>query len=83
MSAQENIQTQHPSANPARSGFFTAHPASVNETYFEHMRFALRFSASLFGAAFAALIHAFLPAFFEKTASNIIKRLHTRLTNRD
>ena len=63
-------------------GHFTDPPASVGETYFEHMGFALRFSLRLFGASLAALVHAFLPFAFEKTASNVIARLHARLTNR-
>lgn len=62
--------------------FFTAHPASVNETYWQHMRFALGFALSLFAAAGAALIHALLPGFFEKTASRIVTRLYGRIHNR-
>lgn len=63
-------------------GLFTAHPASVGESYWQHMGFALRFAGLLFAAAFCALTHAILPFLFEKTASNIIKRLHHRLTHR-
>ena len=58
------------------------HPNSVGETYFQHMRFALRFSGTLFVAAFCALVHAVLPFCFEKTASNIIRRLYARIENR-
>ena len=58
------------------------HPNSVGETYFQHMRFALRFSGTLFAAAFCALVHAVLPFCFEKTASNIIRRLYARIENR-
>lgn len=61
---------------------FSAHPATVGETYFEHMRFAAGFAGSLFAAAFAATIHAVLPFLFEKTAGNIITRLHHRMHNR-
>lgn len=62
--------------------FFTAHPASVNETYFQHMRFALSFAGLLFLAGMAALVHAILPALFENTASRIIRRLHRRIEHR-
>jgi hypothetical protein len=31
---------------------FTAHPQSVDETYFEHLLFAAKFSAKLFMAGF-------------------------------
>ena len=58
------------------------HPNSVGETYFQHMRFALRFSGMLFAAGFCALVHAVLPFCFEKTASNIIRRLYARIENR-
>ncbi|MCB1449275.1 MAG: DUF6356 family protein [Nitratireductor sp.] len=61
---------------------FIEHPRSVDENYFEHFGFALRFSALLFAAAGAALVHALIPCLFEKTASKIIKRLHTRIANR-
>lgn len=61
---------------------FLSHPASVDETFFEHMRFALRFSGLLFAAAGAALVHAFIPCLFEKTASGIIEKLHHRMHNR-
>lgn len=62
--------------------FFTAHPASVNETYFQHMRFALGFAGTLLLAAGAALVHAIFPALCEKTASRIVGRLHARLSQR-
>jgi len=61
---------------------FNDHPASVGENYFEHMAFASRFSFALFGAAFAALIHAALPFLFEKTASRIVANLYQRTHNR-
>jgi hypothetical protein len=62
---------------------FTQHPASVNETYLGHSAFALGFAGWLALAALAALIHAILPFAFEKTASQIIARLHARCTHRD
>jgi len=61
---------------------FTDHPSSVDETYFEHMLFASRFSAKLLGAALAALVHAILPFLFEKTASTIVRQLYERTHNR-
>jgi len=38
--------------------FFTAHPQTVGETYWQHMAVALSFAGALFGAAVAALVHA-------------------------
>lgn len=61
---------------------FTDHPASVNETYLGHMRFALGFAFWLGVAALAALVHALIPALCETTASTIVKRMHGRITAR-
>lgn len=61
--------------------FFTEHPASVGETYAQHLAVALSFAGALFGAAFAALVHAFFPAWFEKTASQKITCLHDRIVS--
>lgn len=68
-----------------KPGFFRAfidHPASVDETYLEHMGFALRFARRLLGAGCAALIHAFIPPLFETTASRQIKALHDEIEAR-
>ena len=61
---------------------FTDHPGSVDETYFEHMRFAGWFAFWLFAAGLAATVHAILPFLFEKTASGIIAKLYHRTKNR-
>jgi len=61
---------------------FTDHPQSVDESYFEHMRFASGFSARLLAAGAAALVHAVLPFLFEKTASRMIGEMHNRMHNR-
>ena len=61
---------------------FLDHPAKVDETYFQHMRFALGFAFWLGAAALAALVHAFLPALCETTASRILKRLNMRIESR-
>lgn len=61
---------------------FLDHPASVEENYFEHMIFAGRFALTLMGAAAAALIHAIIPCLFEKTASNLIRKMYARIDNR-
>ena len=61
---------------------FLAHPRAVEESYGEHMLFALKFSGTLFVAAFAALIHALIPAACERTASRIVARLYAKTHNR-
>ncbi len=53
----------------------TAHPHAVGESYFEHMGAALRYAGTFAFCAFAALVHAFLPFLFEKTASTIVKKM--------
>ena len=70
---------------PAKQSFLEAmrsHPASVDETYFGHMRFALRFSGLLFAAGGAALVHAVLPAVFELTAGNMIRKMYAMIETR-
>lgn len=64
-------------------GAFTSHPASVGESYLEHFAFAMRFSFRLSVASTAALIHAFIPALCETTASRQIRIMHENLSNRD
>ena len=61
---------------------FLDHPASVDESYLEHARFAAGFSGWLLLAGLAAAVHAVLPFACETTASRIIRRLHTRIENR-
>ena len=61
---------------------FTAHPHSVDESYFEHLKFAGKFSGKLILAGLAALAHAVLPFTFEKTASRMINEMHHRMHNR-
>lgn len=55
--------------------FFTSHPASVGESYLEHLGAALWFSGRLFVASLACLLHAFLPFLFDKTGSRIVSQL--------
>ena len=61
---------------------FLDHPANVDETFFEHMAFAGKFSGKRFLAAGAALVHAVIPCLFEKTASKIIADLYAKTHNR-
>lgn len=61
---------------------FIDHPRKVDETYFEHARFAGWFAGQLFVAAGAALIHAVVPGACERTASTIVARLYERTHNR-
>ena len=58
---------------------FTDHPASVNESYVEHMEMSGSFAFWLFIAGFCATVHAIFPFLFEKTGSRIITKLHDRM----
>lgn len=64
------------------SKLFLEHPAKVDETYFEHMGVALSFAFWLLLAGMAAVVHSIVPALCEKTASNIIIKLHSRMVTR-
>jgi hypothetical protein len=62
---------------------FCDHPASVDETYGEHMAAAGGFALRLFVAGVVCSVHAVLPFLFEKTASAMVQGLHDRMvTNR-
>ncbi len=61
---------------------FLDHPSAVNENYREHAVFAFGVSMKLFVAAFAALVHAVIPALCDKTASRIVAALYERTHNR-
>lgn len=60
-------------------GFFTDHPASIGETYFEHFGVAAHFSGRLAQAAMACACHAVFPATFTKTGSAIIAELYDQM----
>lgn len=74
--------SQATSRNNPLAAIFLDHPATVNETYFQHMRFAFGFAFWLGTAALAALVHAVIPALCETTASRILKRLTARIESR-
>lgn len=80
-----NNSNTNQQAEARPSGFlrsFIDHPASVNETYLQHLWFALRFASRLFAAAAAALVHALVPALFETTASRLITSMHADIESR-
>ncbi|KAA5803422.1 hypothetical protein F1654_06335 [Alkalicaulis satelles] len=63
---------------------FTEHPASVGESYGEHLAQASSFGFAMIGAGLACLIHGLLPFLFVKTGSRCIEGLHQRMvTHRD
>lgn len=61
---------------------FLAHPRSVDESYAEHARVALRVGGTMIAAGVACVVHAFVPVLFTRTGSTTIRRLHARLGTR-
>jgi hypothetical protein len=57
---------------------FTAHPASVGETYLEHLAFALAFGVRMTLGGVAAMVHAVFPFAFITTASRALDELNAR-----
>lgn len=62
---------------------FTDHPASVGESYGEHLAMATGFGLRMILGGCACLIHGLLPFLFLRTGSKQISTLHeTMVTNR-
>ena len=62
---------------------FTEHPASVGESYGEHLAMASGFGLRMILGGCACLIHGLLPFLFVKTGSAQVATLHDRMvTNR-
>jgi len=57
----------------------TEHPASVGETYTEHMASAWGFSARMAVGALACFVHGLFPFLFTRTGSGIIAELNSRM----
>ena len=63
---------------------FRDHPASVGETYFEHLGVATSFGFAMIKAGLACLVHAIFPFLFTATGRTTIQDLHQRMvTHRD
>ena len=58
---------------------FVEHPASVNETYLEHLVSALSFGTTMLAAGVACMVHGLLPAVFVTRGSDTIYALHERM----
>jgi hypothetical protein len=65
------------------SRIFTDHPASVNETYLQHLVGAMHFGVAMIAAGIACIIHGLLPIAFVSRGSDTICSLYQRMvTNR-
>jgi hypothetical protein len=58
---------------------FLEHPASVNETYPEHLVSAWSFALRLLTAGGACLVHGVFPFLCVRTGSDTIRALHDRM----
>jgi len=58
---------------------FVDHPASVGESYAEHMGVAASFGAAMFVGSLACFVHAVFPGLCVKTGSGVITDLHRRM----
>jgi hypothetical protein len=58
---------------------FTDHPASVGESYAEHMGVASAFGVRMILGGLACLVHGIFPFLFTRTGSRIITQLHDRM----
>jgi hypothetical protein len=58
---------------------FTDHPASVGESYLEHLGRATGFGLRMVFAGLACLLHGLLPFMFQRTGSRAISELHERM----
>ena len=58
---------------------FTEHPASVGESYGEHLLMAVSFGARMICAGLACLLHGLLPFLFVRTGSRTITELNERM----
>ena len=61
------------------SRLFTEHPASVNETYFQHFASSASFGLRMIGGGLVCFVHALLPGVFCTKASSTIGELHDRM----
>jgi hypothetical protein len=59
---------------------FIDHPRSVGESYFEHLRFACSFGASMVTSGLACFVHGALPFLFQTTGSRTVLGLHERMS---
>ena len=67
-----------------KSYLFTQHPASVGESYLQHMATSFGFGTRMLIAGFGCIVHGLLPFLCVKTGSRTIDALHSNMvTHRD
>ena len=61
------------------SRWFTAHPATVGESYGEHLVTASSFRGRMVLAGIACMLHGLLPFLFVRTGSRAVSELNAQL----
>tara|TARA_E500000331_G_scaffold18398_1_gene16258 strand:+ start:317 stop:526 length:210 start_codon:yes stop_codon:yes gene_type:complete len=61
---------------------FTKHPHSVGETYFEHMKKAIKYGLRIQLISLMIFVHATFPFLFEHDASDEIEKINKELQYR-
>ena len=61
---------------------FLSHPRSVGESYGEHFMVASGFGAKMVAGGVACIVHALVPAWFERAGSDTIKALYAKIMAR-
>jgi len=61
---------------------FTKHPHSIGETYFQHMKKAVRYGLRIQLISLMIFIHATFPFLFENDASDEIEKINKELQHR-
>jgi hypothetical protein len=74
-----SIQGARQGAEQMLKRLFTEHPASVGESYAEHLVAASGFAGRMFIASLACFLHALLPFLCVKTGSRAIAELNDRM----
>jgi len=62
---------------------FIEHPASVDETYLQHMWFAIKYAVQLGLCTMAAIVHSVFPFLFTHYCSKKIAYLNSWVKKRD
>jgi len=61
---------------------FTDHPASVGESYVEHLGVATRFGLRMIAGGVGAVLHGVLPFLFTTTGSRTVAALHADMVRK-
>jgi hypothetical protein len=61
---------------------FLEHPRSAGQGYFEHLRFAWGFGATMAVGTVAALVHGLFPFLCQTAAGDRVRALYARLAGR-